>query len=103
MSLLTRIAHIGDGTDDIAIHLFCAGLAEIHNNQITVQQFKNYWNMTTDEADDFDWLVTKYMAKVGDVARRNFIRDLKDILILTEGQVAWYTNETELRERINEI
>ncbi len=103
MSLLERVAHIAGGEEDIPIHVFCAGLAEIHNGQVTVQQFKNYWNLDTEESNQLDWLITKYQAKVGDTERRNFLRDFKEIMILTENRVAWYANETELIERINEI
>jgi hypothetical protein len=98
MSLLGRL----QGLDEpkIAVHQFWAGMEEVANGEITVQEFKNYFNLSSDEASDFDWLWGKYTASSN---QKEFLRLMHIIFVIAEVSAPGYTTETQIVDRINRI
>jgi len=98
MSLLARLN--GDEEPKIPVHQFWAGMKEIALGEVTVAQFKTYFELTGVDGTDFDWLVGKYTASTD---QELFIELLHVIFVLAEVKTPGYANTADITSRINRI
>jgi len=98
MALIDRLT--GAAEPKIPVHQFWAGMVELSHGEITVAQFKTYFNLTGDDATDFNWLVAKYQASAN---KAEFVELMHAIFMLSEMDTPGYTSESDITARINRI
>lgn len=98
MSLIGRLS--GAEEPKIPVHQFWSGMVELSLNEITVAQFKTYFELAGQDADDFDWLVGKYEASTD---KPMFIQLMHVLFMLSEQGTPGYTANADLVARINRI
>lgn len=98
MSLIDRLT--GAEMPKIPVHQFWAGMIETSLGEVTVAQFKIYFDITGDDATDFDWLIGKYNASAN---KERFIELMHAVFLLSEKQTPGYTDQADVVARINRI
>lgn len=98
MSLLNRL--IGTEEPKIAVHQFWAAMEETANGEMTVQEIKDYLQMSEEDSDEFDWLIGKYQASTD---KPRFLYLMHVLYVLAEIEAPGYGTQSELQARINRI
>ena len=95
MALLDRLAGLEE--PKIGGHKFWAGMVELSLGEVTVAQFKTYFDLSGQDATDFDWLVTQYQASTN---KPQFIELMHVMVTLAEGKVPGYLTNADWVARI---
>lgn len=99
--LLERLISGGpEGDGKIAVHQFTAGMYEIAEGEITVAQFKNYFDLQGQDATDFDWLLNQYDTSAD---QDKWLVLIEKIFMLSEFYTPGYTDRNDVAARITRI
>lgn len=98
MALVDRLR----GAEDpkIPVHQFWAGMVEIALGEVTVAQFKTFFDLTGQDATDFDFIVSAYQASSN---QERFLQLMHVIFLLAEQDTPGYNTSAALSARINRI
>jgi len=104
MALLERLSGYGldpdSGPSKLPAHQFWSAMVELSLGEITVAQLKTFFDLTGDDATDFDWLVGKYQASAN---KERFVELMHVIFMLGEMGAPRYRTNADLTARINRI
>lgn len=103
MSLVGRLRGDAEDGDSIAVHQFWAAMREVHFGEVTVAQFKSFFNITGQDATELDQLIALYQAKSTDAEKLEFVDNLHSIFMLVESGSPGYQTNSEINQRLQRL
>ena len=84
MALIERLMHLDSESDDrhIAVHQFFAAATEVNAGEVTRQQMKNFYDMTSEDETDFDAIANTLVG--GNSQRALRLQRIHAVFILAE-------------------